>query len=150
MKRRPRHDQSEGDGLDSLLDTMTNVVGILVLVLVVTQLGVKDAVTRIAAESTIEQKDVDEAKAKLSLSEEEIDELTKKLKNIKPLNKKDLDLEVYKIELKKNNAKKNIEDLKNERKIAEDRIKVIIKQQQLAINKTKENENERIQVFVGN
>ncbi|MFP6668755.1 MAG: hypothetical protein VB876_15670 [Pirellulales bacterium] len=36
-----------GGSLDSLLDTMTNVVGILVIVLVVTQLGVGDAVNRI-------------------------------------------------------------------------------------------------------
>ncbi|QDU61470.1 hypothetical protein Pan216_23300 [Planctomycetes bacterium Pan216] len=36
-----------GASLDSLLDTMTNVVGILVIMLVVTQLGVSDAVKRI-------------------------------------------------------------------------------------------------------
>ena len=40
----------EGQGnvsLDSLLDTMTNVVGILVILLVVTQFGVRDAIWRI-------------------------------------------------------------------------------------------------------
>ena len=31
MKARPRQEEEEGDGLDSLLDTMTNVVGILVM-----------------------------------------------------------------------------------------------------------------------
>lgn len=46
MRRRKR--QSEGS-LDSLLDTMTNVVGILVIVLVITQLGVSEAVRRIQA-----------------------------------------------------------------------------------------------------
>ncbi len=44
MRRRRR--QSEGS-LDSLLDTMTNVVGILVILLAVTQLGVGDAMKRI-------------------------------------------------------------------------------------------------------
>lgn len=44
MRRRKR--QSEGS-LDSLLDTMTNVVGILVILLAVTQLGVGDAMKRI-------------------------------------------------------------------------------------------------------
>lgn len=43
MARRKRKDSSEG-GLDSLMDAMTNVVGILVFVLILTQLGVGDAV----------------------------------------------------------------------------------------------------------
>ena len=44
MKRRKTDDDVS---LDSLLDTMTNVVGILLIVLVVTQLGVGEAVKRI-------------------------------------------------------------------------------------------------------
>ncbi len=44
---RKRKSSSGGGSLDSLLDTMTNVVGILVIVLVVTQLGVGEAVKRI-------------------------------------------------------------------------------------------------------
>ena len=44
--RRKNGNDDEG-AMDSLLDTMTNVVGILVIVLVVTQLGVGDAVSRI-------------------------------------------------------------------------------------------------------
>ena len=47
---RKRKIRSIGANLDSLLDTMTNVVGILVILLVVTQLGVKDAVDRISTE----------------------------------------------------------------------------------------------------
>ena len=43
---RPRRKKALGS-LDSLLDTMTNVVGILVILLAVTQLGVGDAVKRI-------------------------------------------------------------------------------------------------------
>ena len=48
MKHSRNIQDDDGDGLDSLLDTMTNVVGILVMVLIATQLGVKDAVDRIA------------------------------------------------------------------------------------------------------
>jgi len=44
---RRRRKTESGGSLDSLLDTMTNVVGILVIVLAVTQLGVSDAVNRI-------------------------------------------------------------------------------------------------------
>lgn len=45
MKRRSQSIQAS---LDSLLDTMTNVVGILVIILVVTILGVQEAVNRIS------------------------------------------------------------------------------------------------------
>jgi len=44
---RLRQTDDDGSSLDSLLDTLTNVVGILVIVLIVTQLGVQDAVKRI-------------------------------------------------------------------------------------------------------
>ncbi len=47
MARRKSSDS--GGSLDSLLDTVTNVVGILVIVLVITQLGVSDAMNRIKA-----------------------------------------------------------------------------------------------------
>ena len=50
MKIRRQQPDDDG-GLDSLLDTMTNVVGILVLVLIVTQLGVSDKVASITEKS---------------------------------------------------------------------------------------------------
>jgi hypothetical protein len=73
---RPRRKQS-GGSLDSLLDTMTNVVGILVIVLVVTQLGVHDAVDRI---STSEAKEL--AKLQLQVREAEA-ELAPRLEDYK-------------------------------------------------------------------
>ncbi|TWT31834.1 hypothetical protein [Blastopirellula retiformator] len=48
MARRKSNDDEDG-GMDSLLDTMFNVVGILLIVLVVVQLGVRQAVERIAS-----------------------------------------------------------------------------------------------------
>ena len=50
MARRIR--KADTGSLDSLLDTMTNVVGILVILLAVTQLGVGDAVKRILRSRT--------------------------------------------------------------------------------------------------
>ena len=47
MKRRKR---DEGGSLDSLLDTMTTVVGILIILLIVVQLGADSAVNRIVEE----------------------------------------------------------------------------------------------------
>jgi hypothetical protein len=54
MARR-RKSGSAGASMDSLLDTMTNVVGILVIMLVVTQLGAADAVKRITGLVTAEE-----------------------------------------------------------------------------------------------
>ena len=48
MARRRRQDSNRGS-LDSLLDTMTNVVGILIVVLIVTQVNVSSAAKRIRA-----------------------------------------------------------------------------------------------------
>lgn len=56
-----REKKQGGASLDSLLDTMTNVVGILVILLTVTQLGVSDAVKRISITSTIKPEQIDEA-----------------------------------------------------------------------------------------
>ena len=69
--RAKKSDDDEDGGLDSLLDTMTNVVGILVLVLIVTQLGVSEAITEITAASTVTEDDLEAAKQKLvSLADE--------------------------------------------------------------------------------
>ncbi len=48
-----------------MLDTMTNVVGILVIVLVVTQLGVRDAVKRIGESTSVDPEKLAAAQAKL-------------------------------------------------------------------------------------
>lgn len=67
MRRRSR---SAAGSLDSLLDTMTNVVGILVIVLAVTQLGVRDAVQRISAQVGVDPQKLAEAERKLAEAED--------------------------------------------------------------------------------
>ena len=57
--RRPK--KQSGANLDSLLDTMTNVVGILLILLTVTQLGMSDAVKRISTTATVKPEQIDEA-----------------------------------------------------------------------------------------
>ena len=76
MRARLREDQDDG-GLDSLLDTMTNVVGILVLVLVVTQLGVADVISRITSDRVIGSSDLVEIRNELSGKQNELDELNR-------------------------------------------------------------------------
>lgn len=75
MKHKKRDDDEDG-GLDSLLDTMTNVVGILVLVLIVTQLGVSDAITEITANSNVTAEELDDAKQKLMFLADQKKQLT--------------------------------------------------------------------------
>ena len=66
-----RTKKDSGASLDSLLDTLTNVVGILVILLSVTQLGVGEAVQKIAESESVRPEVYDKALALL-------DELMKK------------------------------------------------------------------------
>ena len=75
MKRPPKSDGQDDDGLDSLLDTMTNVVGILVLVLIVAQMGVADVVSRVVSETQIDQDMLDAAIVDLQDKSQEKQEL---------------------------------------------------------------------------
>lgn len=72
--KRPAEDDDDG-GLDSLLDTMTNVVGILVLVLIVTQMSVSDVVSRIRSETQVDAEKLAQAKEQLEEKEAEMQEL---------------------------------------------------------------------------
>ncbi len=85
MKRRPSADDDDGGGLDSLLDTMTNVVGILVMVLIATQLGVKDAVTRIADSDIVDTAMVEAAREKLLLTKNQRDTIESQLSDLAPV-----------------------------------------------------------------
>jgi len=76
--RRPK--KSGGASLDSLLDTMTNVVGILVILLTVTQLGVGDAVKRIGASDSVKPEVLAQARLKLAQVQKLRNELIRRLK----------------------------------------------------------------------
>lgn len=85
MKVRRQQPDDDG-GLDSLLDTMTNVVGILVLVLIVTQLGVSDKVASITEKSDVTQQDVDDAKHELQQQQEEVAALQRQAATLSTIN----------------------------------------------------------------
>lgn len=121
MARRPASDDDDG-GLDSLLDTMTNVVGILVLVLIVTQMSVADVVTRITSESTIDEEKIAELEQQLLAKKKEAYELNRIL--VDPLN---IDAAAQREELRKSKEllarrKKNATD--SQKKMNEFTIKV--------------------------
>ncbi len=93
----PRGTDEDDGGLDSLLDTMTNVVGILVLVLIVTQMSVAEVVTRITAENQIDEEAVAELDQQLEIERTELRDLEKILVN--PIN---VDAEKLRQELRLN------------------------------------------------
>lgn len=80
MKPSRGNDEDDG-GLDSLLDTMTNVVGILVLVLIVTQMSVAEVVTRITTENKVDEESVAELNQQLEIERTELRDLEKILVN---------------------------------------------------------------------
>ena len=63
MSRPKERKGSEGQSLDSLLDTMANVVGILVVLVAVMQLAVGDAVERIVEEGVLQSVTLPEVEA---------------------------------------------------------------------------------------
>ena len=73
MKRRKKGDLGS---LDSLLDTKTSVFGILIIILVVLQLGAKQAVQRIQSDPNLFPS-IKEASEKLSQAELELETLKK-------------------------------------------------------------------------
>jgi hypothetical protein len=112
MSRRKRNDV--GGSLDSLLDTMTNVVGILVIVLVVTQLGVGDAVKRIVVGSIeITPEDLAEAQTQQAAKAAERSAREQELAEIK-----NTDLEAAQRDLRVQVAaeSRRLDDLKDRRK----------------------------------
>jgi len=115
MKPTRGKDEDDG-GLDSLLDTMTNVVGILVLVLIVTQMSVAEVVTKITSENQIDEDSIAELNHQLQIEREALRELEQILvdpleidadKQREELEKKKALLERRKALLKKKNKQKN-------------------------------------------
>lgn len=112
MARRKPDDDDDG-GLDSLLDTMTNVVGILVLVLIVTQMSVAEVVTRITTENKVDAETLAELAKELEAKEIEKEDLETVL--IDPLS---IDAEAQLAELER---KKEL--LERRRKLLEEKEK---------------------------
>jgi hypothetical protein len=95
MKPTRGNDEDDG-GLDSLLDTMTNVVGILVLVLVVTQMSIAEVVTKITSENQIDEESLEQLDQQLEIERAELRDLEQIL--IDPL---DIDADRQREELAK-------------------------------------------------
>ena len=112
MARR-KNSEDGGMNLDSLLDTMTNVVGILIIVLIVTQLNVAAAVKRIFSEfPPVSEQQLVDLKEQVKKEREELLEMQKtdpaKLKK----DKEDLEKQLAEVEKKRKSALEELEGLK--------------------------------------
>ncbi len=85
MKRRFRQDDDDA-GLDSLLDTMTNVVGILILVLIVTQMGVTEKVASMTANFTVTEQELQDARVDLEKQQRDLQKLREQEKTVSSIN----------------------------------------------------------------
>ena len=108
MRRFPRV-ENEDDGLGSLLDTMTNVVGILVLVLIATQLGVKEAVDRIADSDLVTAEALEEAHNKLKLTKEQRDVLESQLADVQESDAETLELRLEELRRKRDATRQKLQ-----------------------------------------
>ncbi len=133
-----RNKKESGASLDSLLDTLTNVVGILVILLAVTQLGVGEAVQRIAKTDSVRPEVYEQAQAKRNELMQQRIELEKRLEvykqadsidlrvllaNIEDLEaslevlregRKDIDVEMLKLRKLQEEAQRRLDEQKKE------------------------------------
>lgn len=110
-----RAKKQSGASLDSLLDTMTNVVGILVILLTVTQLGVGDAVKRISSGDQVEPEVLEQAKQELLKLELIKNELIERLKALVYEKGVDIAAELQRIKRQLTDAKANVAALADNR-----------------------------------
>ncbi len=74
--------------LDSLLDTMTNVVGIMVILLAVTQLGVGDAVNRITSTTQVDPEELARLEREVAAAQALREELIRQLRMLADRNER--------------------------------------------------------------
>jgi len=149
LRRQPRVDDDDDGGLDSLLDTMTNVVGILVLVLIVAQMGIADVVNRVVTENQVDQETMDATKWELVQKKIEQTELQTIL--YEPL---EIDVELQREELarkkellerrKKLLAEKQKTQNQNAIKIEQDTKQAEMNREELVESKTQREEFEKL------
>lgn len=105
--RKPDDDQG---AMDSLLDTMTNVVGILVIVLVVTQLGVGDAVQRIGETLKVDPEELEQKKTEVANLQDQQQLLKHDLQALQTRDEQEWSVEIQRLQV---DLDKNVLDLKN-------------------------------------
>ncbi len=137
-----RAKKQSGGSLDSLLDTMTNAVGMLLIVLTVTQLGVADAVKRIDKSGRVDPKDFDAAKEDLAALMAKRDQLQQELATVGAVDaaKKLLQSQQKKVK----SAEDDVERLKKRSKDLAEEAKKLLAAAQKLLEEQKQKEEELI------
>lgn len=87
---------------------MTNVVGILVMVLIATQLGVKDAVSRIADSEVVDPAMVEAAREKLLLTKQQRESVEAQLGDLKPIDDSAITVQLADLRRKLDESRANL------------------------------------------
>lgn len=150
-----RAKKQSGASLDSLLDTMTNVVGILVIMLTVTQLGVGDAVKRISSGDQVDPEVLEAAKKELLQLELVKNELVKRLKSLIYEKGVDIAAELRRIQAELANVKANVSALAKQRdervRAAELEMQQLLQEAKRLLEEQKKKEEELIaKITTGN
>jgi len=138
VKRR-NTDEGEG-GLDSLLDTMTNVVGILVIVLVVTQLGVGEAVKRITDSIQIDAEQLAEAERRLEELKAQRDALLAAMADEQPADDVDYEQRLQQLQQQIQQQQSVLDRLRAEEQVRNAKLKQVAdsKQREKEINEARQ------------
>jgi hypothetical protein len=144
MRRRGGDD--EAGGLDSLLDTMTNVVGILVIVLVVTQMGVKDAVDRISKGDAVDPEKLAEMEKLLEEARDERNQLLVALQDVKPVDDTQFTKRMSLLNENLASEQQTLNQIKQQQQQENKKIEEARKKAAQAAKKIEENEQEREKV----
>jgi hypothetical protein len=138
---RPRRKQA-GGSLDSLLDTMTNVVGILVILLVVTQLGVRGAVERISVSDAVDPEALAQMQRKADEAERLRSELEQRLAAYQNRNPRLLPAQLQRTLRQISNVQADLDGVLQTRRLAEAKAREGLEeiQQQLEEQRKKEAE----------
>jgi len=141
--RRPK--KQSGASLDSLLDTMTNVVGILVILLTVTQLGVGDAVQRIADSDSVKPEALKEARSQLLKLQKQRVRVARRLKALQAEEDLDAEMESRKIAREIADEEANIAVLlegQEKKKLEEAELRLLQKEAQRLLEEQKKEADE--------
>jgi len=103
MRRAPVEDD---ENMDSLLDTLMNVVGILIIVLVVTQMGVGEAVKRIGKTMAVDPAMLQRTEAELAASDRQRDRLDTLVQDLQQVDEGQIEKRLEEL-LRKNTERQN-------------------------------------------
>jgi len=119
MRRAPVEDD---ENMDSLLDTLMNVVGILIIVLVVTQMGVGEAVKRIGKTMAVDPVTLQRTEEELVAKERQRDRLEARVEDLQQVDEGQIANRLEELLRKKTGRQKELDRLTAELKAKQEKV----------------------------